>query len=598
MDNSVNFGIVLSCLLMLLPIGCDNRPVQSPIQRQERELATFRGIASYDDGSPAPEAVVSITSLVSGRQVSIVAADHLGRFEAALDAGEYALAITAERGFGWIESARVPNLNAKFTLSRECRAIEGSTTPNGPGIRVNLARKSPFTGDVFVSNARGSGSFKLCLPEAYYSTFLSGTAVSRVRDVNLSTPATSHASMRLAMDGFTTKAVEQAPQSSAQVLADVDGLVADIVAKDARLIGLGEATHGTAEFVSTRGALTLDLIRRAGVRLVMFEFDAVIAAALDDYVIGLDVDLGKAVAALGFWISDTEEFLRFLRDLRAHNATIHDKVRVWGVDLQNTEAPVEVLLAVAVNLGLTADDQAMLKQVAEKRGKPVREFSKERRAVLDALLARLAKPRGTSRSDLRIAVAARSLTVQMSYLDGDRPGLYGLRRDAGMASLASFLLTQVGASRACLWAHAGHIARESEGGQPSMGQHLAAVVANRYYPVGFYVFQGSARAWDAVGKVGVVTQPIPAAAAYMLEGAIMAATRWPEIAWVPISRFSPALHTWSKTPRYVRELGARYVDEENLMTLRYIQTAFDAIVVIKTGRDSTPTPTGVRKGSG
>jgi hypothetical protein len=49
------------------------------------------------------------------------------------------------------------------------------------------------------------------------------------------------------------------------------------------------------------------------------------------------------------------------------------------------------------------------------------------------------------------------------------------------------------------------------------------------------------------------------------------------------------------TPRYARELTAVYAGDEEMMTLRDVREAFDALVVVKQGHDSTPTPTGVRK---
>jgi hypothetical protein len=52
---------------------------------------------------------------------------------------------------------------------------------------------------------------------------------------------------------------------------------------------------------------------------------------------------------------------------------------------------------------------------------------------------------------------------------------------------------------------------------------------------------------------------------------------------------------WLELPRFVRELGAAYTSGEDMLTMRNIRTAFDAIVIIRKGHDSSPTATGVRK---
>jgi erythromycin esterase-like protein len=164
-----------------------------------------------------------------------------------------------------------------------------------------------------------------------------------------------------------------------------------------------------------------------------------------------------------------------------------------------------------------------------------------------------------------------------------------------MAGLASFLVEQTGVTRACLWAHAGHVSKGLELGRDGMGRLLAANPTNRYYAVGVYVYQGSARAWDAAGEIGVVSNTIPIAPDFTIESAVMAATGAPEIAWVPVRAFPAELQKWTQTPRFMREMGAVYMGVDRMMVLRNIHDAFDAVVVVKTGHDSSPTPSGIRK---
>lgn len=583
-------------------LGCSsNPPARQPVPptplpapapaSAPKPAPTFRGVANYDDGSPASGALIAITNLSSSKEVAIIAADAQGHFEATLEAGSYALAVTTEHGFGWVETTDVPNTDAKLSLSRTCRALVGHVKGSVPGTRVSAGKKSRNTGDIFIADVKPDGTFALCLPDGNYGVELRGAMLSLPYLVALPPDPPS----TLEIDGLVDQVVKQPPGELALVPAAIDGVVADIVAHDPRIIGLGEATHGTAEMTSMRSALTFELIRRANVRLVMFEVDAIAATAIDDYVMGANIDINKAVADLGFWITDTREFHQFIADLRAYNATTKQKVRVWGVDVQNTANPVALLLANAKPLKLGPDDQSMLKEVAEKRAAPVKKLSAARRAALDTLLARLSKPRSDREADVRIAVAARSLVVQLGYLTGDTAGLYGPRRDAGMAALATYLAARMGTARSCIWAHAGHVARERDDNEPNMGRFLAAEPANRYYPIGFYIYEGSVRAWDAAGEIGVISHPISKATDYSVEGAVMAATKSPDVAWLPMTGLPEALRTWFATPRYVREVGASFVDEADSLTLRAASSEFDALVVIKSGHDSTPTPTGERK---
>jgi erythromycin esterase-like protein len=53
---------------------------------------------------------------------------------------------------------------------------------------------------------------------------------------------------------------------------------------DARVVLLGEATHGTSEFYRARAAITRRLIERHGFNIVAVEADWPDAARIDDYV--------------------------------------------------------------------------------------------------------------------------------------------------------------------------------------------------------------------------------------------------------------------------------------------------------------------------
>lgn len=529
---------------------------------------------------------MAITNVASGKQVAVEVADGHGRISSSLVSGAHAFAITASRGFSWIESELAPNPDKKLVLSRECHRVSGKA-PKVDGARVLLMRMSESIGDTFVAEVAEDGTFEACLPAGSYGVSLGGSVLSVA--VGLAVPAEKP----LILSGVPKDVVEQAPRTVAPVVSTLEAIVSDIVARDARIIGLGEATHGTAELVSARAALTLELVRHAELRLVLFEGDAMLGAALDEYVTGGSVDIGAAVAALGFWITDTVEFLQFLKSLRDYNSTVSDKVRVWGVDIQNTHAPSGVLREAAARLELSDDDLSMLSLVAEQRAASIRTVDAARRATFEATLKRLGGRRNDTFEDLRIAVAARSLLVQMSYQDGDFISMYSVRRDVGMARMASFLVEQTGARRACFWAHAGHIAREPSAGQRSTGDELATLFASRYYPVGFYVEKGIVRAWDAAFSIGVIPHVMPEAPAFSVESAVMRAAKSSEIAWLPLGRATPALRSWLEVPRFVREVGSVFI-EGDMMTLRNIPVAFDAVVVLRDSHGSTPTPTGIR----
>ncbi|PZQ53480.1 MAG: carboxylic ester hydrolase, partial [Phenylobacterium zucineum] len=106
---------------------------------------------------------------------------------------------------------------------------------------------------------------------------------------------------------------------------------------DARVVLLGEATHGTSEFYRARAAITRWLVEKRGFQIVALDADWPEARALDARVRGQappPVDPGRRFPD---WMWRNREFDAFLSDLAAHNDARRpgDRVGVYGLDLYN-----------------------------------------------------------------------------------------------------------------------------------------------------------------------------------------------------------------------------------------------------------------------
>ncbi len=120
--------------------------------------------------------------------------------------------------------------------------------------------------------------------------------------------------------------------------ASVDALVDRIA--DARVVLLGEATHGTSEFYRMRARITRELIARRGFSFVAVEADWPDASRVDDYVLG-----SKRRSTLEFtpfdrfptWMWRNAEVHDFVDWLRAYNADHPEqKAGFHGLDLYIT----------------------------------------------------------------------------------------------------------------------------------------------------------------------------------------------------------------------------------------------------------------------
>ena len=128
--------------------------------------------------------------------------------------------------------------------------------------------------------------------------------------------------------------------------ADLDRLLDRI--GDARVVLLGEATHGTAEFYRMRAKITHALIERRGFRTVALEADWPDAAHIDHYVRDREAPASEwqAFARFPTWMWRNRPFREFVDDLRAYNEQHPDerRVRVAGLDLYSLYTSVDVVL--------------------------------------------------------------------------------------------------------------------------------------------------------------------------------------------------------------------------------------------------------------
>lgn len=117
---------------------------------------------------------------------------------------------------------------------------------------------------------------------------------------------------------------------------------------EARVVLLGEASHGTSEFYHLRERLTRELITRKGFNLVCVEADWPDARRIDHYVRHLDVPRREWTAFSRFptWMWRNQETLEFVEWLREHNRALPPDRRTgfFGLDLYSLYRSIHEIL--------------------------------------------------------------------------------------------------------------------------------------------------------------------------------------------------------------------------------------------------------------
>ena len=118
---------------------------------------------------------------------------------------------------------------------------------------------------------------------------------------------------------------------------------------EARVVLLGEATHGTSEFYRMRARITRELILRRGFRRLAIEADWPDAARVDRYVRhhAPASEAARAFHRFPTWMWRNAEFAELLEWLREYNREARngdEQIRVHGLDLYSLSASAAAVI--------------------------------------------------------------------------------------------------------------------------------------------------------------------------------------------------------------------------------------------------------------
>lgn len=375
----------------------------------------------------------------------------------------------------------------------------------------------------------------------------------------------------------------------------------------ARVVGLGEATHGQHESFELKRTLTMHLIRSHGYRIVAYEASASRAAACDAYVSGASDDLNAAMRGFGMLIWSVEENAALLRDLRAWNQQVppEQRVRFVGIDVQDAAACAKRLAGLLE--GRWPSEAAAARSISQRLDGTVQKmFGGDRTAYDDLVREHLGfaervqqaiaqePPPEAVMVELRSALREFEGSVQMYLTNG--------RRDRAMAEMMLGVLEDSGPdAKAVLWAHNGHVTksplRYMGSDELAAGGHLAAALGEKYYAIGFAFGSGEFAANDAAdGKWIFRTYGVDEPPAGSLESWFMAAVREPSVIDVRSDSGDPEVEQWKlaghgqrwaggyKVPEDIREISR---DVSKLMPT-FPREAYDALVFLPRTTASTP----------
>lgn len=260
-----------------------------------------------------------------------------------------------------------------------------------------------------------------------------------------------------------------------------------------RLVGLGEATHGNADFQDLKLEVLKTLVEKNNLKNFCLEADFGEGMIINNYIHGnkRDENISRIFSFNIYHTGNMNDLINYMFDYN-QKAKDEDKLSFYGFDMQNPEKSIELILDfckennilqerdLEKEFSFIKDEKFKISQIKDKE-----DLLLEIKAQVDALSSPDAK------------ILSRALTnvldsVKYYELDFDDYVKVNNVRDKYMAENVKWISDfekAKGNKMLLISGHNGHIAKSEKFYEP-MGSHLKKIFGEKYFIIGTDFYKG------------------------------------------------------------------------------------------------------------
>jgi erythromycin esterase-like protein len=320
---------------------------------------------------------------------------------------------------------------------------------------------------------------------------------------------------------------------------------------NARIVMIGEASHGTSEFYTIRAEFSKKLIEQKGFNVIAVEGDWPAAQAVNRYVKGYGQEgrsardvLLKSFNRWPAWMWANEEIEQFTEWLKEKNDTLDKKIGFYGIDLYSLYESIDELLQfLSENPKYKADLEHARKafscfepfnRMPEHYALSAAHFTEECISEVSSLLTSLRKNEETypdkHEEDLNVIMNALvAKNAEVYYREMMKDAVSWNTRDQHMVEVVNELIKYHGGdAKIIIWEHNTHIGDASETDMKDEQMiNVGQLIREQYgkdntFAIGFGTYKGSVIAADSWGDPLSVID-VPPAKLSTWEGQLRAA---------------------------------------------------------------------------
>ena len=504
--TSVNVGFSFTGPISL---KIEKLQIKPTTQTKRRATIQLAKVNTYDDAYVTVLQRGALTAAAHGHAKG-------GQFSFELADGDHQVFVTSPtQGFaegelleGQTNAVLTPTQEGASRLKVDVVSTKG-TLLRGRTLRATTNEKG-FPKRAIYTVADDSGSATLWLPKGRFAVgLLSPTELSSEHWLSM------HRNHEIRIVGHQRDELAQLPSKAVvnwimKSVVDLPGAQVPLpratlgMIGEAKVIGLGEGTHGTRDFAQAKLQILKSLVVDYGFNFFAVEGNFSESLAVNRYVLHGKGEPIRAISGMHFNMHMTETFLELVEWMKQHNEGVDEsaKVQFIGIDMQYSAEPIAALRRYFESAALSLTDFNALEELADDdRAWGYRDLSADVQTKTRTAIARLQATMDSERAALEKQLGRRAWLMARQHLQvltqcetilalpiGD--GTF--HRDRFMADNIEWLAqTFDKKSRIAVWAHNLHVANGPWLGFPSLGEFLKKSLGTKYLAVGFLFNRGT-----------------------------------------------------------------------------------------------------------
>lgn len=364
------------------------------------------------------------------------------------------------------------------------------------------------------------------------------------------------------------------------------------ILKDRKIIGMGESTHGTAEFFQMKHRMFEFLVEEMGFRLFVMEVQFGDGQVVNDYIVNGKGTLADCSVALKQWTAKSNEVLDMIQWMRDFNVGkgIEDKVKFYGYDMQGIDGNLSQIVPYIkkVNSKVKMDNDNLrdfYNPFYTPKDNEIEILSKDTDKLYSDMVANkdnYIKMTGKEKYE----IVLQNIEIVRQWINFTKENnfhkMFHLRESYAAENIR--WISNYENEKIMLWAHNGHIGNSYKKTYifdkkiESLGEILKNIYNDNYYSIGFDFYKGSFTAvvQDDLSKNYLKSSQKDSFAYKMMKTDI-------PIGFLDINhaKEDKVLADFISSAIHINLIGAEYLGTV-IRNPRILEDTFDGIIFVKT----------------